>query len=153
MSSEPEKLDWRDEAECSKQLADKLNPGYDPAFSEDYRQRNYVKNTMCSVCPVRRQCLEYALETWQVFGVWGGADQDALRDMQCIDSEGKTKRSPKRGFRCLYCKSRLISTLEKRRNEALLECQDCQLTWWTKRSGQLPRLKKEKSDPDSEPVE
>lgn len=33
------------------------------------------------VCPVRAQCLEYALETGQVDGIWGGVRQDRLREM------------------------------------------------------------------------
>lgn len=29
----------------------------------------------CAVCPVRRECLTYALGTGSVYGVWGGADE------------------------------------------------------------------------------
>jgi len=27
---------------------------------------------ICQACPIRNQCLEYALETNEVFGIWGG---------------------------------------------------------------------------------
>lgn len=37
---------------------------------------------VCACCPVRAQCLEYALETAQSFGVWGGASEDERRVMR-----------------------------------------------------------------------
>jgi len=34
---------------------------------------------VCSRCSVREQCLEYAVETRQVHGVWGGASENERR--------------------------------------------------------------------------
>jgi WhiB family transcriptional regulator, redox-sensing transcriptional regulator len=34
---------------------------------------------VCSRCPVRRQCLDYAIETGQAHGVWGGTTVDERR--------------------------------------------------------------------------
>jgi hypothetical protein len=34
---------------------------------------------ICARCPVRAQCLRYALETWIPFGVWGGASERQRR--------------------------------------------------------------------------
>jgi WhiB family transcriptional regulator, redox-sensing transcriptional regulator len=34
---------------------------------------------VCSRCPVRRQCLDYAIETGQSHGVWGGTTVDERR--------------------------------------------------------------------------
>ena len=34
---------------------------------------------VCSHCPVRQPCLEYALKTGQDFGVWGGVSADERR--------------------------------------------------------------------------
>ena len=36
---------------------------------------------VCARCPVQSQCLEYALETGQDFGVWGGAGEEERRLM------------------------------------------------------------------------
>ena len=34
---------------------------------------------MCPSCPVREQCLEFALESpWQPYGIWGGLSQQAV---------------------------------------------------------------------------
>ncbi|WP_405699139.1 WhiB family transcriptional regulator [Streptomyces sp. NBC_01383] len=33
----------------------------------------------CMACPVRPNCLDYAVDTEQYWGVWGGLGQDELR--------------------------------------------------------------------------
>jgi WhiB family transcriptional regulator, redox-sensing transcriptional regulator len=37
---------------------------------------------VCEDCPVRVQCLEYALQSGQSFGVWGGATEEERRLMR-----------------------------------------------------------------------
>jgi WhiB family redox-sensing transcriptional regulator len=37
---------------------------------------------VCARCPVRIQCLDYALETGQDFGVWGGMSEEERRLMR-----------------------------------------------------------------------
>ena len=37
---------------------------------------------VCERCPVRVQCLEYALQSGQSFGVWGGASAEERRLMR-----------------------------------------------------------------------
>jgi WhiB family redox-sensing transcriptional regulator len=32
-------------------------------------------------CPVRAQCLDYALETHQLFGIWGGLSERQRRHL------------------------------------------------------------------------
>jgi hypothetical protein len=34
---------------------------------------------MCRICPARAPCLAYAVETGQMFGIWGGKTQRQLR--------------------------------------------------------------------------
>jgi WhiB family transcriptional regulator, redox-sensing transcriptional regulator len=38
--------------------------------------------TVCRDCPVRAQCLEWALNTTQAAGVWGGMDEDERRQLR-----------------------------------------------------------------------
>lgn len=40
------------------------------------RQLTIVAKEMCSGCPVKTQCFEYALETDQRHGIWGGTSPD-----------------------------------------------------------------------------
>jgi WhiB family transcriptional regulator, redox-sensing transcriptional regulator len=37
---------------------------------------------ICASCPVAAQCLDYALDTGQVDGVWGGMSEDERRRRQ-----------------------------------------------------------------------
>lgn len=37
---------------------------------------------VCACCPVRRECLEFALESGQKFGVWGGTTEDERRTLR-----------------------------------------------------------------------
>ncbi|MFD3531374.1 WhiB family transcriptional regulator [Streptomyces sp. NPDC058664] len=38
--------------------------------------------TVCRRCPVRRQCLAWAMEERQDFGVWGGLDEAERRALR-----------------------------------------------------------------------
>lgn len=42
---------------------------------------------ICAQCPVRRQCLEWALETHQPHGVWGGLDEQERERLLGMDGE------------------------------------------------------------------
>lgn len=42
---------------------------------------------ICADCPVRMQCLEFALERPEPFGVWGGKSQRQLRRMRRLARE------------------------------------------------------------------
>jgi WhiB family redox-sensing transcriptional regulator len=35
-----------------------------------------IAKGMCGGCPVKNQCFEYALETQQKHGIWGGTSPD-----------------------------------------------------------------------------
>lgn len=37
---------------------------------------------VCEVCPVKNDCLEYALETNQDSGIWGGLDEEQRRNIR-----------------------------------------------------------------------
>jgi WhiB family redox-sensing transcriptional regulator len=37
---------------------------------------------VCDVCPVKNDCLEYALETNQDSGIWGGLDEEQRRNIR-----------------------------------------------------------------------
>lgn len=37
---------------------------------------------MCRECPVQQQCLDFALDTNQEFGIWGGTSEDDRRRLR-----------------------------------------------------------------------
>lgn len=57
-------LKWQDDAACAET---------DPeAFSPNKGGSTREAKTVCAVCPVVAECLEYALANGERFGVWGG---------------------------------------------------------------------------------
>lgn len=62
------------------ELADKTNPRcrkmpdifYPEDFGDEYDEVKKKAITVCTRCPIQVQCLEYALEADEEFGVWGG---------------------------------------------------------------------------------
>lgn len=63
--------DWRNDAACNG-----LNPDlFFPAQGHSTR----VAKQICASCPVRIECLAYALENNEPDGVWGGLDEGERR--------------------------------------------------------------------------
>ena len=56
--------DWFDDAACTDADTDVFFP-----VSES---QSDAATAICAVCPVREECLEYALEVRPADGVWGG---------------------------------------------------------------------------------
>jgi WhiB family transcriptional regulator, redox-sensing transcriptional regulator len=64
--------DWRADAACRE-------IDIDVFFAVDEtRQREAI--AVCETCPVRQECLEYAITAREQYGVWGGVrEQDRKR--------------------------------------------------------------------------
>lgn len=63
--------DWRDFAACAQ-------AGGDAWFPEPGEGVKYAKR-VCEGCFVREECLEYALERAEAFGIWGGLSPQERR--------------------------------------------------------------------------
>ena len=61
--------DWWRSAACQEADPELFFPvtQYGPGAGDTARAK-----AVCAACPVRRQCLQYALATGQMYGVWGG---------------------------------------------------------------------------------
>jgi WhiB family redox-sensing transcriptional regulator len=64
-------LDWKADAAC-RDLPTSL-------FFPDSEADSGPALDVCASCPVRQQCLEFALTTRQHDGVWGGATEKERR--------------------------------------------------------------------------
>jgi WhiB family redox-sensing transcriptional regulator len=99
MQTHPTETDWRDRAACRDTVT---SPHDDPFFEPDERhetpltaaQREAAALELCEDCPVRAECLEYAVATRQRFGVWGGRPQAQLQALV-----GLAGQAPGRGER------------------------------------------------------
>jgi WhiB family redox-sensing transcriptional regulator len=65
---------WREDAACRGLETDVFFPATDEEAEE--------AKAVCAVCPVREECLEYALATRQEDGVWGGLTETERRRLR-----------------------------------------------------------------------
>lgn len=49
-------------------------------FPEAGNNANMAKK-MCARCPVREKCLDWSIETRQMYGIWGGVSEKKRRQM------------------------------------------------------------------------
>jgi WhiB family transcriptional regulator, redox-sensing transcriptional regulator len=67
------RADWRDHAACQSadpELFFPISPVGPPLDQAERRAK-----ALCATCPVRRECLQFALATRQAHGVWGGMSE------------------------------------------------------------------------------
>lgn len=69
--------DWKGRAACASYPHALFFPSPDAAVREVERAK-----AICSVCPVIQLCLEYALETNQRSGIWGGTTEAERRSLR-----------------------------------------------------------------------
>lgn len=65
--------DWRDQALCAQ-----TDPN---AFFPEKGGSNRPAKATCRSCPVRAECLQYALDNDEPFGVWGGMTRQARQQL------------------------------------------------------------------------
>lgn len=76
MNDTPRPTDWRDAAACRGEDPDLFFPkGYEGPSLLVIEQAKAV----CRRCPVMEQCGQWAMETCQPFGVWGGLSEAERR--------------------------------------------------------------------------
>lgn len=115
------KVNWVDDALC-------IDSPYD-FFAEPYEPDIRLAQNTCVTCPVRKDCLEWALNMGEYYGVWGGVTADVLQEAQNLDTNGKYKRGKVRK-ECPYCGHQdvhIVPTSEHKIGQAT--CQECHITW------------------------
>lgn len=83
-------MDWRHSAVCKDEDPELFFPigNTGPAALQIEEAK-----AVCRVCPVREQCLAWALETGQDAGVWGGASEDERRRMKRRATRNRARKS------------------------------------------------------------
>jgi WhiB family redox-sensing transcriptional regulator len=72
---EPARTDWRDDAACVTRAG---QVDFFPERGESLREAKAV----CAECPVRPECLEYAMQWNHLSGVWGGLSERERRQLR-----------------------------------------------------------------------
>lgn len=68
-------IDWRDSAVCRQ---------VDPElwFPEKGGDGGVAAKRTCGVCPVRDECLDWAVTNWIHYGIWGGVSPETLQEIR-----------------------------------------------------------------------
>ena len=131
-------IEWQSEALCAQPGNNHYRDWF---FSKDPKQKYDAKN-LCYECPVRAQCLQWALEHRQIWGTWGGKDESEIRRALSVSYKGeeiKRRRYP----HCPYCSAR-PSKLETSSQEIpgggrwtvakIVTCTVCGFSWRSRTS-------------------
>ena len=129
---------WHEDAECAKPI----NKKYVENFFANKPSQQYYALKICEPCPVRAQCLKWALESKQVWGIWGGLTYKQIRRTLSINWEGQEMRHNRFPL-CPYCKSKTDSLETKtisRPNGGrwatmkMVHCKTCFFSWQSRTS-------------------
>ena len=131
-------MDWQVGAECAK---NKNREKIEFFFSEEPKEKA-VARSMCAICPVRKECIKWALETSQIWGIWGGKDEHEIRRTLSVNADGAEIRRD-RYPQCLFCGA-TAKKLEpiiadnpdggRWTTVRLVNCTDCGFTWRSRTS-------------------
>lgn len=70
---------WQDRALCRGADPNLFFPPQTAETKEEKLAREARAKEVCVRCPVRSQCLAYALRTREPFGIWGGLNETERR--------------------------------------------------------------------------
>lgn len=88
VTAPPSEDDWRQRAACSTPQAD--------LFFPDSTVGTGPAKAICQLCPVAEQCGQWALDTRQEFGVFGGLDERERRALLRRNGAAPKPRGPGR---------------------------------------------------------
>lgn len=80
--------DWRPQAACATVDADLFFP---IPHTNGWKKQTKAAKAICARCPSRQACLDWALDTAQPAGIWGGKSEQERRVMRGLP-ESQTQR-------------------------------------------------------------
>jgi WhiB family redox-sensing transcriptional regulator len=131
-------LSWQKDAICALPQNDGVKDFF---FSTNPSEKYQAKN-LCFLCPVRSECLKWALENRQIWGIWGGKDEGEIRRALSVSWNGQESRR-QRYPQCPYCTARpnkletIVAEVPGGGRWAtmrLVHCTACDFTWRSRTS-------------------
>lgn len=84
--------DWRTAALC--RTLGEPDLWFPDSLRDPHLDQIREAKTVCSHCPVKAQCLEWALANGVDDGIWGGLDRDEIRRIRRRQRRGKGRPEP-----------------------------------------------------------
>jgi WhiB family redox-sensing transcriptional regulator len=133
-----ENLNWQKKALCAQpENLNKKEWFFSPSAEERYKAKN-----LCFQCPVRKECIQWALENKQIWGVWGGRDEIDLRRALSVNHEGEETRR-RRFPNCPHCGARPVKLVTSEEEipgggrwkvAKIVTCTQCEFSWRSRTS-------------------
>ncbi len=130
--------DWHEDAECAKpENSDKINN-----FFANKPAQQWEAKKLCNICPVKKECLKWALDNKQIWGIWGGLTPEQMRRTLSVNWEGQEMRH-KRFPLCPNCKAKtkhlVTATIDRPEGGRwatmrVVGCEVCRFTWQSRTS-------------------
>lgn len=131
-------LEWGKQAVCAKPENKRFRDYFFAASAE----KKYEAKNLCFSCDVREDCIKWALENGEIWGIWGGKDENEIRRTLSVNSEGNEVRRG-RYPQCPYCGAR-TSKLQTKiidlpdggrwTTARVVECTVCDFEWRSRSS-------------------
>ena len=107
--------DWRHRARCTIDQAELFFP---ISVNDDDQTRK--AKAVCARCPVRDECLRWALDAAEGHGVWGGLDEVERRQLRrgrplARDQHGTVACYDANGCRCARCQQAKAAANRRKR--------------------------------------
>jgi WhiB family transcriptional regulator, redox-sensing transcriptional regulator len=77
---------WQPVALCRGSHSHLFFPPSTAERKEERERREMRAKSICNVCPVNSECLEYALTIREPYGIWGGLTETERRGMLTVVS-------------------------------------------------------------------
>lgn len=100
---------WQDGARCAGETGVDFVP-----YREDQKELEKIRGRFCNICPVRVECLSYAL-LYRMSGYWGGTDTAERRFLAYARNR----------VRCPVCTNKALAKTA----EGHQVCQGCGSSW------------------------
>jgi len=98
-------VSWHGRARCADKT-EEARSIKELFFSSELDEQHRACN-FCFGCDVRQECLKWALDTKQLWGVWGGRTEDDIRRALSVSHTGQEIRR-RRSPQCPYCSARPV---------------------------------------------
>ncbi len=72
---------WRDRAACKGPETALFFPPTSTERRDEREARERRAKSICRICPVQRECLEYTLGIGEMHGIWGGLNESERRGL------------------------------------------------------------------------
>lgn len=85
-----DKESWREGASCRQTTPELFFPA---GTTGQALEQITAAKAVCRTCAVQSQCLEFALDTNQEAGIWGGTDEVERRRLRRVRRAGRRRRA------------------------------------------------------------